>query len=346
MRTPAGLQLAYLSSAADPATHADDVLGIATFNGSPTVGLGMPVAAVHMPLLAGVSHLYEVWSMSRPSISGQHGRVHFRRTEGILFGCISIDESTMESSSSHSGTASSPLQDVTALLYGEICATLEAERYPHLLRVWNYLPHINGISDGVERYQQFNTARQKALQAFGRAVAGSVPAASALGSIGDGPVVVYFLAGRTAPIFVENPRQVSAYHYPPEYGTHSPAFSRAALLSEPESLTLFISGTASIVGHRSLHPGDVAAQTRETLSNIQALVTEANRLQRGARFSMDSLVYKVYVRRPEDLPTVQAELGTAPGAAAQTIFLQADVCRQDLLVEIEATGIAPAAAVA
>ncbi len=300
-----------------------------------------------MPLLAGVPHLYEVWRMHQASISGRRGRVHFRRTDGILFGSISIAESELATLQSASGSATaSPLQQVTARLYGEICATLEAEKYPHLLRVWNYLPHINRIHDGTERYQQFNIARQKALRAFGRAVVGSVPAASALGSIGDGPVVVYFLAGRTAPIFVENPRQVSAYHYPPEYGTHSPAFSRAALLSDPASLTLFISGTASIVGHRSLHPGDVAAQTRETLSNIEALVAEANRLQRSVRFSMSDLVYKVYVRRPEDLAVVQTELAAAPGASAQTIYLQADICRQELLVEIEATGIAPAAAVA
>ncbi len=282
-----------------------------------------------------------------PRSPGYTGACTSGAPTGSCSGRSRFAESELETVQPASGSAAaSPLQQVTARLYSEICATLEAERYPHLLRVWNYLPHINRISDGTERYQQFNTARQKALQIFGRAVVGSVPAASALGSIGDGPVVVYFLAGRTAPIFVENPRQVSAYHYPPEYGTHSPAFSRAALLSEPESLTLFISGTASIVGHRSLHPGDVAAQTRETLSNIEALVAEANRLQRGVRFSMAELVYKVYVRRPADLPVIQAELAAAPGASAQTIYLQADVCRQDLLVEIEATGIAPAASIA
>ena len=105
------------------------------------------------------------------------------------------------------------------------------------------------------------------------------------GPSSDSPVVVYFLAGRVAPVFVENPRQVSAYHYPREYGTHSPVFSRAALLRQAQSLTLFISGTASIVGHRSLHLGDTAAQTRETLTNIEALLGEANRTARAARTS-------------------------------------------------------------
>ena len=112
------------------------------------------------------------------------------------------------------------------------------------------------------------------------------------------------------------------------------------------SLTLFISGTASIVGHRSLHIGDTAAQTRETLTNIEALLGEANRLADGAHFDLDALAYKVYVRRPSDLPVIQAQLASSLGPKAQIIYLQADICRQDLLVEIEATGICPLAAAA
>jgi hypothetical protein len=50
------------------------------------------------------------------------------------------------------------------------------------------------------------------------------------------------------------------------------------------------------------------------------------------------MAYKVYVRNPADLPIVQSQLHTALGARAQVLYLQADVCRPDLLVEIEATG--------
>src|SRR5256884_6481225 len=113
-----------------------------------------------------------------------------------------------------------------------MCATLDAERYPHLLRVWNYLPDINRDSHGTERYRQFNSARQQVLRECGRALTGNVPAASALGAASDSPLVVYFLAARTAPTFLENPRQVSAYHYPRQYGSHSPLFSRATLLRQ------------------------------------------------------------------------------------------------------------------
>src|SRR5213082_3849534 len=63
----------------------------------------------------------------------------------------------------------------------------------------------------------------------------------------------------------------------PIYGSHSPLFSRATLLRQSGGLALFISGTASIVGHTSLHVGDTVAQTRETLANIEALRAEIGR---------------------------------------------------------------------
>jgi chorismate lyase/3-hydroxybenzoate synthase len=348
MRAPAGLHLAYVSRAGYEAARWDDVLGIATFNGTPALAAGaagIPIAQVNTPVLPGEMHLYEVWSSGQPAESGHHSRVRFRRTEEMLFGCIAVAEKGRAEPQTQDA-ATLTLHEATAQAYAEICATLDTHSYPHLLRVWNYLPDINRDCQGTERYRQFNTARQQALRDSGRALAGSVPAASALGAASDSPLVVYFLAGRIAPVFVENPRQVSAYHYPRQYGTHSPVFSRAALLRQSASLTLFISGTASIVGHRSLHVGDTSAQTRETLTNIEALLSEANRLARGVHFDLDALAYKVYVRRPADLSLIQAQLASALGAQAQIVYLQADICRQDLLVEIEATGICPLAAAA
>src|SRR5437762_2404638 len=203
------------------------------------------------------------------------------------------------------------------------------------------LPGTGHVFEAWRCNRQFNSARQHALRASGRSLAGNVPAASALGAARNSPLVVYFLAGRSAPCFVENPRQLSAYHYPRQYGVHSPVFSRATLWRAPDGLALFISGTASIVGHRSLHVGDTAAQTRETLTNIEALLAEAHRAARGARFRLGALALKVYVRRPADLPVIEAELAAALGESARVIYLQADICRQDLLVEIEATGMCP-----
>jgi chorismate lyase / 3-hydroxybenzoate synthase len=344
MRAPAGLHLEYVSPAEYQAARWGDVLGVAAFNGTPAAPNGsaadMPLARVSTPVLPAAADVYEVWRAGEPTEAGRHGQVIFRRTADMLFGCIAVDESA-----AHDGTHTA-LHEATTQAYREICATLDAQACPHLLRVWNYLPDINRDSHGTERYRQFNTARQHALRACGRALSGNVPAASALGAAGTSPLVVYFLAGRSAPAFVENPRQVSAYHYPRQYGRHSPVFSRAALLRQPGSLTLFISGTSSIVGHRSLHAGDTGAQTRETLVNIEALLAQANRLARGAHFSLEALACKVYVRHPADLPVIQRELGHAFGSGARLLYLQAEICRRDLLVEIEATAMSPLAGTA
>jgi enamine deaminase RidA (YjgF/YER057c/UK114 family) len=344
MRASAGLHLDYVSLAEYQAARWGDVLGVATFNGAPDSAAGaaeIPVAQVSTAVLPGSGHVYEVWRCDTPATSGRRHQVRFRGTADMLFGCIALTEAPVATATAGRASQHSPLHQATTQAYREICATLDAENYPYLLRVWNYLPDINRDSHGTERYRQFNTARQQVLRECGRSLAGNVPAASALGAASDSPVVVYFLAGRTAPTFLENPRQVSAYHYPQQYGRHSPVFSRATLLRHSGGVALLISGTASIVGHRSLHIGDTAAQTRETLANIEALLAEANRVARGARFELAALALKVYVRRPADLPVIKAELAAALGAGTKVIYLQADICRQDLLVEIEAAGMCP-----
>ena len=165
----------------------------------------------------------------------------------------------------------------TEIAYQEIFAVLKQTEHRHLIRIWNYLPEINREADGDERYRLFNSARQLAFRNSGQAIVGTVPAACALGSPAGSPISIYFLAARQPPKMIENPRQTSAYHYPPKFGRHSPIFSRACLLNESAGTNLFVSGTASIVGHETIHQGDVGAQTRETMANIEALLDEANR---------------------------------------------------------------------
>ncbi|MGP1609120.1 MAG: hypothetical protein ACTS5G_00335, partial [Burkholderiales bacterium] len=217
---------------------------------------------------------------------------------------------------------------------------LDALGYPHPFRFWNYITDINAHSFGLERYRQFNLGRQDAFLVHGRDVTGNVPAACALGSA-HGPLTIAFLAGRVAPLSIENPRQTSAYEYPKQYGLRSPTFSRACLVSLGQEEVLFISGTASVVGHATLHPADVVAQTRETVTNIKAVLAEANRLSSQSGFDLSGLHYKVYVRHPADLAQIRNELTHCVGDTLNAVYLQADVCRQDLLLEIEATAAHP-----
>jgi enamine deaminase RidA (YjgF/YER057c/UK114 family) len=147
-------------------------------------------------------------------------------------------------------------------------------------------------------------------------------------------VTVYFIASRTPAIQVENPRQVPAYEYPPVHGPRSPSFARATVAEWNDSAMIFISGTASVVGHETKHHGDLQGQIEETLRNLEAIVhCAASRIGRPA--SIDDLtIAKTYVRRPEDYDTIAGAM-TAAMPRAQHLFLEADICRRDLLLEIE-----------
>ena len=275
--------------------------------------------------------LGERWLTTLPVVSGHSEGIAWRRSGDVLYGVLELDEALFAGE-----TARSPLQAASEEAYLRLFRLLEAQQLPHLWRVWNYLADINGESHGLERYRQFNIGRQDAFLEFSRGATGNVPAACALGLF-SGPLSIAFMAGGTPAVPLENPRQVSAYHYPAEYGPRSPTFSRAALVYPPGREILFISGTASIVGHQTVHPGDVAGQCREAMANVAVVVGEAGRLGRTGPYPLAELAYRVYVRDAASQPLVAATLAPLIGPAADVVYVQADICRTDLLLEIEAT---------
>jgi enamine deaminase RidA (YjgF/YER057c/UK114 family) len=232
------------------------------------------------------------------------------------------------------------LAAVAERVYRDIFAALRAAGTPELLRLWNYVPRINEPEQDLERYRHFNIGRQRAFVAAGGRAFEGAPAACAVGTR-RGPLAVHFLAGRDAALAVENPRQLSAYRYPERYGPRAPTFSRAARVAlGPAATVLFVSGTASIVGHESRHAGDVRAQVVETVANLRAVLDAAEAADGSrCRFELAALHPVVYLRQREDaavvLDTLAAQLGSRSGVLERAIVLQADICRAELLFEIE-----------
>jgi enamine deaminase RidA (YjgF/YER057c/UK114 family) len=347
-----GLEHAYVplgQLATRSASWWDQVLGVVGFERPPVIEpRSVPLAASMTPPLGGAETLCEVWRMSglSPAASmlatARHGRVQYRCAGPLLFGSLVIDEADFAAldRAARGNVGSTALMRATDAAYREIFELLAASGNPFLIRVWNHLADINGLADGEERYRQFNSARRAVFENCGQATAGSVPAASAVGSKAGSPLSMFFLAAREPPLAIENPRQISAYRYPPQYGEHSPVFSRASVLPGISGTNLFVSGTSSIVGHETRHGGDAAAQTRESIANIAAVLSEANRLLADRRYSFDALTLKVYVRRPSDLTAVAAQIEASEARLAPIVYLQADICREDLMVEIEACGTA------
>ena len=327
--------MSYLAFSRQPEQSKSKVLGAICFSGLPmdenSVGItDVPVLQVLTPVLDGSDASCEVWLGNANLTQEQCGAIRYRYDDEMLFGVIELPET------GQAPVDVPPLQQAAELAYRQILMLLDDLNYPFMYRFWNYMADINGVSHGLERYRQFNLGRQEAFLACGRGVEGDVPAACALGTA-HGPLTIAFLAGRTPSLAVENPRQISAYQYPEQYGPRSPTFSRASLLRLPQEEMLFISGTASIVGHETQHQADVIAQTRETLANLEAVIIEANRLASKPEFNLAHVFFRVYVRYAADMPLIREEMERIIGATVKAVFLQADICREDLLVEIEIT---------
>ncbi len=306
------------------------LLGVTCIGGPAEAWHGeLPVQNVAAPLLGrSAGALNEVWYSAESCRSGEFAGIRFRLDDNVLYGVVDVAEAGY-------GANTLPLQRAAEDVYQRIFALLDREGYPHLWRAWNYLADINAEQNGLERYRQFNIGRHDAFLASGRLARGNVPAACALGTA-RGPLTIAFMAGRTAPTPIENPRQVSAYDYPAAYGPRSPTFARAAFAHLPGQELLFISGTASIVGHQTMHVGNVAGQTRETIANIAALLESANGRTRATPYQLAELNLRAYIRHAADYPLVQGIIEERLGANASVIYVQADICRGDLLVEIEA----------
>lgn len=218
-------------------------------------------------------------------------------------------------------------------LYSDLVGHIAAQGCPHIVKAWNYLPRINQGTGDDERYKRFCLGRAQALDRHYPGAA--LPAGTAVGSGPETRLQVTLLASDMRPRPVENPRQVSAFHYPRKYGPRSPSFSRAAVIGEQVEQLLFVSGTAAIVGHASMHPMDLAAQVNETLNNWTALCAHAGLPEHGLAKLAGHSVFRAYLRRPEDLAACRALLEQAGIPGHRVLFLKADICRHELLFELD-----------
>lgn len=225
----------------------------------------------------------------------------------------------------------------TREMYARMFHLIETRECPHLARLWVSIPRINEKENGLERYKAFCRGRADAFERhYGEGFERGLSSSTAVGSRG-GLATLNFLSLRLPSEHFDNPRQMSAYRYPREYGPRSPSFARATALPGELGGAFLISGTSSVTGHASRHRGDVRKQVWETLRNLDILFAgEAKRL--GKWHGIEPTCIKVYLRDPEDLDMARACVEAWFPNQNATSFLHADICRSELLVEIEAVG--------
>lgn len=269
----------------------------------------------------------ERWQLDNDSIelaTGQAHGWHYRRIAGLAFAALHIDD----------GADPTPagIQQTAREAYASLFALQAELELPQVQRIWHWLSSVTADHGDNQRYKRFCQGRAEALDMPGHSVSVLPPAT--LVSSGCRGVRLHALLGVEPVQPIENPRQVSAYRYPRDYGERAPAFARAGVATLSGSRYLLISGTASIVGHASRHPGNVRAQADEAMNNLEAVI-EAAASRIGPRGLAEAECIKAYVREPADAATIQASVRRrAPGVPIA--LLHAPLCRDDLLVEFEA----------
>ena len=309
----AALRVAYRGEPASTLLDTPCTLALFDFGG-PADGIS-DARRLRIPLPALTTDaLHECWSVDAQVATGFSGELRWAAGGGWRFIAVEIEEATC-------GGIDAASERAYELLLAHVAASPEK----HLQRIWNYLGAINAGDGDHERYRLFCNGRARGLAARG---VKRYPAATAIGHHGpEGLLQVYALCAAEPGQPLENPRQVSAWKYPRQYGPTAPSFARAMQLPGG---ALAISGTAAVIGHASHHADDVAAQADEAVANLNAL------LERAALSAFDAWSpLKVYVRRPQDAEAVGAALARHLDPSVPRILLHGDICRRELLVEID-----------
>lgn len=221
----------------------------------------------------------------------------------------------------------------------------------NIIRQWNYVEDIAHLEDPdrtTQNYQVFNDVRAKYYDQdvfpFG------YPAATGIG-MNTGGVNVGFIAvsdsSRVEIKPIRNPRQIDAHRYSGKVlmGRLSgimgekctPKFERGKMVVIDGNCNMYVSGTASIVGEKTLFPDDVEKQTITTIENIFQLFSPENQEELGIRFDPGHIEFshlRIYVKHREDFQKVKTVCKSMLKSKS-FLFLESDICREDLLVEIE-----------
>ncbi|TAN05673.1 MAG: pteridine-dependent deoxygenase [Rhodanobacteraceae bacterium] len=311
---PGALRVAYCADPVPALLERPGTLAVFTFDGqSAPPGSDPRRLGVLLAPLAGRAPC-ERWSVEADVSHGRDGDVRWACGGGWRFVAIEADED-----------AQGGLEAATRYVYDRLLGHAAGHPERHCLRIWNYLDAINAGAGDSERYRRFCSARARSMAVHGLE---RYPAATAIGHHGvHGRLQVYALCAAEAGVALENPRQVSAWNYPRRYGPDAPNFVRAMQLPRGG---LAISGTAAVLGADSHHLHDVTAQATEAIANLRALLAGA----RLPAFAAASPL-KVYVRHLADAARVSAVLERELAPSVPRLLLQGDVCRRELLVEID-----------
>jgi chorismate lyase/3-hydroxybenzoate synthase len=270
--------------------------------------------------------LYECW--------WHNGRVdHWQAGDIAVAGCEDYTVVTLQ----RKDVPPDHFRALTYEAYLDLFDTLGMTEHTQVAKIWNYFSGINEGNEDSEKYRQFSMGRAEAFEEIGIRD-NNVPCGTAVGG-SSCDLSIIALASKHEFRSAENPRQVSAYLYPKQYGPKSPKFSRGGCIG---GRVFVLSGTAAIVGHESAHPYETRRQIDETLENLNQLSKALSEHCEASELLLDrDYALRVYLRDPKDLQHVADRLADQIGINVDNVaFLRADICRRELMVEIDGVKVA------
>jgi len=213
-----------------------------------------------------------------------------------------------------------------------------------IVRQWNYIGDIIGFNNGEQNYQKFNNDRSKFYQ--NSEWLNGYPAATGIGTNAGGVSVCIHAVKPAESIKIvplKNPNQQDAHKYSDNVliGSNSkttPKFERGKAVISNEISDIFISGTAAIQGEHVVNQSDAENQTVATIENIDTLVKRCKLTDAGIAEIDNRIQYsnvRIYIKNEEDYVQIH-QICNQHYPNTEIIYLKADICREELLVEIEA----------
>lgn len=302
-----------------------NILGVIVYGKDKTesVKLNLPYQFIQMENVE--KSIYEVWFTDETVEYKEYGKCMEGKSLHYCFRAVEEKDSEGE----HSENAEKA--------YRNILQEFDYDVF-RVVRFWNYIPEINKHGECDEHYKEFCVGRERAFYNFYKENGKVYPAATGIGTNGNALCIVLLAvhidASRQS---IENSRQIPAYEYPAKFGVSSPKFSRATYVQYREDKIFFLSGTASIIGSSSVFVGEIEKQLYTTVENISLLFSEENLRRNSLSLDGDDMnlrYIKVYIKNWEDCQKIRT-ICERYFDKDKIFYMQSDVCRKELLVEIE-----------
>ena len=288
---------------------------------------------VSQPALSGgivlESHTYQ---------AGDEDTIRYAHYEGLPYVVLeNPDGRFLYAGGFHGDVLNFGIKEQSEVAFRQLEAIMRSEGFPinSIIRQWNYIERITAMQGADQHYQMFNNARS---EFYSRTEwKNGYPAATGIGANLGGVLIDVDAAVFSRPECfatpIDNKLQVAAHAYSTDVlvaaqqTKTTPKFERAKSMTFDDRILVYISGTAAIRGEESLFGVGLEKQLRITMENIDQLIGNAE-LKMLRVYLKEKSFYEEAVQLME---SYQLNIPIS--------YMWTDVCRDELLIEIEGIAI-------